>query len=177
MSRVGKHPVVVPAGVDVVVAGQSVTVKGKLGELKRTLPPEVEIVVENGIVRVSPRDDSTRARAMWGTSRSLIDSMVKGVSEGFKVGLELSGVGYRAAAGGGVLTLQLGYSHNIEYNIPAGIDISCERPTRITVSGVDRQRVGQVAAEVRAFRKPEPYKGKGIRYADERVRRKEGKKK
>ena len=114
---------------------------------------------------------------MWGTSRSLIDSMVKGVSEGFKVGLEISGVGYRAATAGRVLTLQLGYSHNIEYKIPAGIDISCERPTRIAVSGADRQRVGQVAADIRAFRKPEPYKGKGIRYATERVRRKEGKKK
>ena len=177
MSRVGKHPVVVPAGVDVVVAGQSVAVKGKLGELTRTMPPEVEIVVDNGVVRVSPRDDSARARAMWGTTRSLVNSMVTGVSEGFKVSLEISGVGYRAAAADGVLTLQLGYSHNIAYKIPAGIDISCERPTRIAVSGVDRQRVGQAAAEIRAFRKPEPYKGKGIRYSDERVRRKEGKKK
>ena len=177
MSRVGKHPVVVPSGVDVAIAGQVVTVKGKLGELNATLPPEVEIVAENGTVRVNPRDDSTRARAMWGTSRSMVANMVTGVSEGFKVDLEISGVGFRAAISGRVLTLQLGYSHKIEYQIPEGIDVACERPTRIAVSGADRQRVGQVAAEIRAFRKPEPYKGKGIRYANERVRRKEGKKK
>ncbi len=177
MSRVGKHPVVVPSGVDVAVAGQAVTVKGKLGELSATLPPEVEIVAENGSVRVNPRDDSIRARAMWGTSRSVIANMVTGVSEGFKVDLEINGVGFRAATSGQVLTLQLGYSHNIEYQIPEGIEVACERPTRIAVSGADRQRVGQVAAEIRAFRKPEPYKGKGIKYANERVRRKEGKKK
>ena len=177
MSRVGKHPVVVPSGVDVAIAGQVVTVKGKLGELNATLPPEVEIVAENGTVRVNPRDDSTRARAMWGTSRSMVANMVTGVSEGFKVDLEISGVGFRAAISGRVLTLQLGFSHTIEYRIPEGIDVACERPTRIAVSGADRQRVGQVAAEIRAFRKPEPYKGKGIRYANERVRRKEGKKK
>jgi large subunit ribosomal protein L6 len=177
MSRVGKHPVVVPTGVDIAVTGQAVTVKGKLGELKATLPPEVQVEVEAGSVRVSPRDDTTRARAMWGTSRSLVNSMVTGVSEGFRVDLEISGVGFRAATAGRVLTLQLGYSHNIEYKIPEGIDIACERPTRIAVSGASRQKVGQVAAEIRAFRRPEPYKGKGIRYANERVRRKEGKKK
>ena len=177
MSRVGKHPVVVPSGVAIAIAGQVVTVKGKLGELNATLPPEVEIVAENGTVRVNPRDDSTRARAMWGTSRSMVANMVTGVSEGFKVDLEISGVGFRAAISGRVLTLQLGFSHTIEYRIPEGIDVACERPTRIAVSGADRQRVGQVAAEIRAFRKPEPYKGKGIRYANERVRRKEGKKK
>ena len=177
MSRVGKHPVVVPSGVAIAIAGQVVTVKGKLGELNATLPPEVEIVAENGTVRVNPRDDSTRARAMWGTSRSMVANMVTGVSEGFKVDLEINGVGFRAAISGRVLTLQLGFSHTIEYRIPEGIDVACERPTRIAVSGADRQRVGQVAAEIRAFRKPEPYKGKGIRYANERVRRKEGKKK
>ncbi len=177
MSRVGKHPVVVPDGVDIAVAGQVVTVKGKLGELSATLPPEVQIVVENDAVRVSPRDDSTRARAMWGTSRSLVNNMVTGVSEGFKIGLEIHGVGFRAAIDGKVLKLQLGYSHDIKYPIPEGITITCERPTRIAVSGADRQRVGQVAADIRAFRKPEPYKGKGIRYENEWVRRKEGKKK
>ncbi len=177
MSRIGKHPVAVPGGVDVAVAGQAVTVKGKRGELSVTLPPEVEIVVEDGAIRVKPRDDSARARAMWGTSRSLVNNMVTGVSEGFKVDLEINGVGYRASTDGKVLTLRLGFSHDIEFPIPEGIDITCERPTRIAVAGADRQRVGQVAADIRAFRKPEPYKGKGIRYENEWVRRKEGKKK
>ena len=177
MSRVGKHPVAIPSGVDVAVEGQSVTVKGKLGELSATLPPEVKVVLEDGNIRVDPRTGNTRDRAMWGTSRSVINNLVTGVSEGFTKVLVIAGVGYRASTDGKELTLQLGYSHDIHYPIPAGIEIKCERPTQIAVSGADRQRVGQVAAEIRAFRRPEPYKGKGIRYAGERVRRKEGKKK
>ena len=177
MSRVGKHPVTIPNGVEVAVDGQSVTAKGKLGELSATLPPEVEVAMEDGAIRVSPRGEGNRARAMWGTSRSMVNNLVVGVSEGFTKVLEMSGVGYRASVGNEVLTLQVGFSHDIRYPIPEGITIACERPTRVAVSGADRQRVGQVAAEIRAFRKPEPYKGKGIRYAGERVRRKEGKKK
>ncbi len=177
MSRVGKHPVELPGGVDVALAGQAVTVKGKLGELSATLPPEVEVALVDGKVWVKPRDETTRSRAMWGTSRSVVNNMVLGVSEGFKVELEINGVGYRAASAGNTLTLQLGFSSDVVYPIPAGIEISCERPTRIAVSGIDRQKVGQVAAEIRSYRKPEPYKGKGIRYVGERVRRKEGKKK
>ncbi|MFQ5784074.1 MAG: 50S ribosomal protein L6 [Alphaproteobacteria bacterium] len=177
MSRVGKHAVVVPSGVDVAVSGQLVTVKGQRGELSATLPPEVRVAIEDGNVRVRPCNESARARAMWGTSRSMVNNMVTGVSGGFRIDLVITGVGYRAATDGKALTLQLGYSHDIHYPIPKGIEIKCERPTMVSVSGADRQRVGQVAAEIRAFRKPEPYKGKGIRYADERIRRKEGKKK
>jgi large subunit ribosomal protein L6 len=177
MSRVGKHPVEIPSGVDVVLAGQAVTVKGKLGELSATLPSDVEVSIDDGKVWVKPCDETKRSRAMWGTSRSVVNNMVMGVSEGFKVDLEISGVGYRAASDGKALTLQLGFSGDVHYAIPAGIKITCERPTQITVFGTDRQRVGQVAAEIRSYRKPEPYKGKGIRYVGERVRRKEGKKK
>ncbi len=177
MSRVGKHPVVIPSGVDVALIGQEIKVKGKLGELSTMLTNDVIVGVGDGQVSVKPVDQGKRARSMWGTSRSLIDNMVTGVSEGFKVELEIQGVGYRAAVAGQTLTLQLGYSHDIEYPMPEGIKIECEKPTQIVVSGIDRQRVGQVAAEIRNFRKPEPYKGKGIRYAGEWVRRKEGKKK
>ncbi len=159
MSRVGKHPVTIPNGVEVAVDGQSVTAKGKLGELSATLPPEVEVAMEGGAIRVSPRSEGNRARAMWGTSRSMVNNLVVGVSEGFTKVLEMTGVGYRASVGNNVLTLQVGYSHDVEYPIPEGIAITCERPTQVTVSGADRQRVGQVAAEIRAFRKPEPYKG------------------
>ena len=177
MSRVGKHPVPVPAGVEVAVSGAAVRVKGALGELAFTFTPDVEIALDGDAVRVRPVDDLKRARSMWGTARSVIDNMVTGVAKGFTKVLEINGVGYRAACDGKVLTLQLGYSHDIKYPVPAGITIKCERPTVIAISGADRQQVGQVAAEIRAFRKPEPYKGKGIRYAGERIRRKEGKKK
>ena len=177
MSRVGKHPVVIPSGVDVAIVGQQIKVKGKLGELSVQLTDDVQIGVGDGQVTVTPINQGKRARSMWGTSRSIIDNMVTGVSEGFKVELEIQGVGYRASVSGKTLTLQLGYSHDIEYPMPEGIKIECEKPTQIAVSGIDRQRVGQVAAEIREFRKPEPYKGKGIRYVGEWVRRKEGKKK
>jgi len=177
MSRVGKHPVEIPAGVEVALADQAITVKGQRGQLSAALPPEVDVTVEDRNVWVRPRDDSKRARAMWGTSRSIVNNMVVGVSEGFVINLEINGVGYRAASDGKTLTLQLGYSHDVVYPIPEGIEIKCERPTLIRVSGADRQRVGQVAAEIRAYRRPEPYKGKGIKYANEWIRRKEGKKK
>ena len=177
MSRVGKLPVPLPDGVEGDISGQDVTVKGKLGVLNRTLVDEVEVVREDDRIVVRPRSNERRAQAMWGLSRSLVSNMVVGVSEGFSRKLEINGVGYRAAADGGLLNLQLGYSHEIKFAIPDGITVTCERPTAITVSGSDRQRVGQVAADIRALRKPEPYKGKGIKYAEEHIFRKEGKKK
>ncbi len=177
MSRVGQMPVEVPSGVEVSIDGRNVTAKGKLGELSLTLVDEVDLTREDDKLIVSPRNESKRARAMWGTSRSLLANVVRGVSEGFTVVLEINGVGYRAALEEKELVLQLGYSHEIRYPVPDGITIDSERPTHIAVSGADRQKVGQVAAEIRAFRKPEPYKGKGIKYQDEYIIRKEGKKK
>ena len=177
MSRIGKHPVEVPEGVNVDIVGQQVTAKGKLGELSVTLVDEVLAELDGDRIWVKPRDESKRARAMWGMSRSLVNNLVVGVAEGFTVRLEINGVGYRAAVQGQFLNLQLGYSHEINHPIPEGITVTCERPTLISVSGADRQKVGQFAAQVRAYRKPEPYKGKGIRYEGEYVRRKEGKKK
>lgn len=177
MSRIGQNPVSVPSGVSVDIAGQLVTAKGKLGELSVTLVDEVEISRDDGALVVRPRDDTQRARMMWGTMRSLLQNLVTGVDEGFTVNLEIVGVGYRAAVEGRELVLQLGYSHEIRFAIPDGIKIVCERPTVVAVSGADRQQVGQVAANIRAYRKPEPYKGKGIRYANEFILRKEGKKK
>jgi large subunit ribosomal protein L6 len=177
MSRVGKYPIAVPDGVVVDITGQAIKIKGKLGELAYTFRDDVDVALVDGNVTIKPRNNGKRARSMWGTSRSVISNMVVGVSEGFKVELEVVGVGYRAAVEGKALNLQLGYSHDIKYPMPEGISIACERPTHIAVSGIDRQKVGQVAAEIRGFRKPEPYKGKGVRYADEWVRRKEGKKK
>ncbi len=177
MSRVGQTPVEVPSGVEVKVDGRRVTATGKLGELSLMLVDEVDLAREDDKLIVSPRNESKRARAMWGTTRSLLDNIVRGVHEGFTVVLEISGVGYRAVIDGSELVLQLGYSHEIRYPVPDGITITSERPTHIAVSGADRQKVGQVAAEIRAYRKPEPYKGKGIRYRDEYIIRKEGKKK
>jgi large subunit ribosomal protein L6 len=177
MSRIGKHPVVVPGGVTVDVEGQKVSAKGKLGALVVTLPPEVEIAFADGKVTVSPRDEEKRSQAMWGMSRSLVQNLVQGVSEGYARKLEIAGVGYRAAVDGKVLNLQLGYSHDIKFAIPDDIKIVCDTPTAVTISGADKQRVGQIAAEVRGFRPPEPYKGKGVKYAEERILRKEGKKK
>ncbi len=177
MSRVGQLPVAVPAGVDVKIEDRRVTAKGKLGELSLTLVDEVDLTREDNMLVVSPRNDSKRARAMWGTSRSLLANIVRGVDQGFAIVLEIHGVGYRAAIDGDELVLQLGYSHEIRYPMPDGIAITSERPTHIVVSGADRQKVGQVAAQIRAYRKPEPYKGKGIRYQGEYIIRKEGKKK
>ena len=177
MSRVGKHPVEVPNGVEVAVEGRTVTAKGKLGQLAYQATKDVTVALEDGKVVVKPAQDSKRSRAMWGTARSRIQSMVTGVSEGFNKRLEINGVGYRAAIQGATLHLQLGFSHDISYPIPEGITIACERPTSVSISGADKQQVGQVAAEIRDFRPPEPYKGKGIKYADEIILRKEGKKK
>ena len=177
MSRIGQRPVELPSGVSVELKGQDLTVKGKIGELSVTLVDDVIASHEDNKIVIEPRDDSKRARAMWGMQRSLVNNMVTGVTDGFKVALEIVGVGYRAAVDGKTLRLQLGFSHDIEYPIPDGVQITCERPTSIAVSGANRQQVGQVAAEIRAFRKPEPYKGKGIRYAGEVVHMKEGKKK
>jgi large subunit ribosomal protein L6 len=177
MSRIGKYPVPVPTGVEVVVVGQQLTTKGKLGTLKLDVASQIETVFENGHIVVKPRFDTKEARTLWGTTRSLVNNMVTGVSKGFTVNLEINGVGYRAAVQGSNLNLQLGYSHDINFPIPDDVKIVCERPTAIAVTGADRQRVGEIAAKIREFRKPEPYKGKGVKYATETIRRKEGKKK
>ncbi len=177
MSRIGKHPVSIPKGVDVAVEGQTVKVKGKLGNLQETLPGEVLIALEDGSLAVKPREDDKRGLQMWGLARTLVQNMVTGVSDGFTRRLDISGVGYRANVDGNILNLQLGYSHDIKFAIPEDVKIVCETPTAIVISGFEKQRVGQIAAEIRGFRPPEPYKGKGVRYGDEVVRRKEGKKK
>ena len=177
MSRVGQKPVTVPEGIDIQIVDQLVRAKGKLGELSVTLPREVTVSREENLIWVKPREESKRARAMWGTSQAILTNLVIGVSEGYSKTLEIIGVGYRASVQGNALNLQLGYSHDINYPIREGIEIKCENQTTIAVSGADKQAVGQVAAEIRAFRKPEPYKGKGIRYRGEQVLRKEGKKK
>ena len=177
MSRIGKHPVAVPSGVEVQLSGQTLSAKGGLGTLHLVLTNEVTASIADGAVTIAPKNETKQSRAMWGTTRALVNNMVTGVSKGFSVTLEINGVGYRAAVQGSALNLQLGYSHDIAYPIPSDVKITCERPTVITLSGADRQRVGQVAAEIRAYRPPEPYKGKGIKYSTETVRRKEGKKK
>lgn len=177
MSRIGKKPVVLPKGVTAKVDAGAVSVKGPKGELKLKLVPEVEARIGDQEIVVTPRETSDRARAMWGMQRTLVSNLVKGVTEGFTERLEISGVGYRAALQGRNLQLQLGLSHDVNYPIPEGIQIVCERPTAITITGIDKQLVGQVASEIRSFRPPEPYKGKGVKYAGERIRRKEGKKK
>jgi large subunit ribosomal protein L6 len=175
MSRIGKKPVALPSGVTATVEGQTVKVKGPKGELKVTLASEVEASVGPDGVSVTPRKDMERAPAMWGLSRSLVNNLVLGVTQGFSSKLEIQGVGYRAAVQGKNLNLQLGFSHDVAYPIPSGIAITAEKPTMLTITGIDKQLVGQVAAEIRGYRPPEPYKGKGVRYADERVVRKEGK--
>jgi large subunit ribosomal protein L6 len=177
MSRVGKHAVVVPSGVTVEVKGQAIAVKGKLGTLDLVAPDEVDVNFADGKITVMPRHTTQRARAMWGTTRNNINNMVKGVAEGYRQVLEIEGVGFRAAVQGQDLVLQIGFSHEVKYTIPQHITIKAEKPTVIAISGFDKQKVGQVAAEIRGFKKPEPYKGKGIKYEGEKVRRKEGKKK
>lgn len=177
MSRVGKYPVPVPQGVQVALQGRTVVATGKLGELTLDLTDQVDVTVGGGTVAVAPRGGDRRARTMWGTTRSLIQSMVTGVSTGFVKSMEINGTGYRAAVQGKDLVLNLGYSHEVRYAIPPGITITCERPTAVKVAGADKRQVGQVAAEIRAYRGPEPYKGKGVRYENEQILRKEGKKK
>lgn len=177
MSRVGSSPVAVPDGIDIQITGQLVSAKGKLGELAVELPSDVEVTQDGGEIVVKPRSTSKRARMAWGTSRALVNNLVVGVSDGFSKTLEITGVGYRAAVQGKTLNLQLGFSHDVNFPIPEGISINCEGQTTIVISGADKQAVGQVAAEIRSYRKPEPYKGKGIKYAGEVIIRKEGKKK
>ena len=177
MSRVGKNPVAIPAGVNVEISSGKVSAKGKLGVLSIGLSSDVTVKVENGQVLVQPVGSSKKARMMWGTTRNLVRNMVNGVATGFSKSLEINGVGYRAAIQGKELILQLGFSHEVKYPIPEGITIKAEKPTALTISGADRQKVGQVAAEIRSYRGPEPYKGKGIKYDSETILRKEGKKK
>jgi large subunit ribosomal protein L6 len=178
MSRIGKKPVPLPKGVTASIEGKTVKVKGPKGELKTVLVEEIDATLdpEHGIV-LTPRKDMEAADRMWGMSRTQVNNLVHGVTHGFEQKLEIQGVGYRAAVQGKTLNLQLGFSHEVNYPIPAGIAIAAEKPTMLTVSGIDKQLVGQVAAEIRGYRPPEPYKGKGVRYAGEYVRRKEGKKK
>jgi large subunit ribosomal protein L6 len=177
MSRIGKKPVVIPAGVTAKVDGQLVSVKGAKGQLEFLVPDDVSVVHQDNAIKVDPRNDTKRARALWGTSRARVNNLVVGVTTGFEKKLEITGVGYRAAVQGKVLQLALGYSHDVNYPIPAGIAIVTPKPTEITITGIDKQQVGQVAAEIRAIRGPEPYKGKGVKYANEFIFRKEGKKK
>ena len=177
MSRIGKNPVAIPSGVEVTIANDLLTAKGGKGTLTVPLHELVSVSQDDGNVIVAPRDGSKRAITVWGTVRSLVNNAIVGASEGFTRKLEIRGVGYRAAVQGRTLNLQLGYSHDVNYPIPEGIEIKCERPTSVEIFGASKQQVGQVASEIRAFRKPEPFKGKGVRYADEYVRSKEGKKK
>lgn len=177
MSRIGKRPITVPKGVTVTLDGQTVTVKGPKAERSWTVADEVEVTQENGELNLAIRADTQRARAMWGLSRTLLDNMVVGVTDGFERTLELVGVGYRAAMKGNDLTLQLGFSHEVNVAAPAGVTFSVPKQTEIKISGPDKQVVGELAANIRKLRPPEPYKGKGVRYAGEKVRRKEGKKK
>ncbi|MCP4385750.1 MAG: 50S ribosomal protein L6 [Hyphomicrobiales bacterium] len=177
MSRIGKQPIEVPTGVTASVDGQKVSVKGPKGELAFVATDDVEFAVDEGLISVKPREETNRSRAVWGMSRTMVANLVEGVTKGFERKLEINGVGYRAAVQGSNLQLNVGYSHEVLFPIPDGITIATPKPTEIVVSGIDKQRVGQVAAEIREYRKPEPYKGKGIKYADEYIHRKEGKKK
>jgi len=177
MSRIGKLPIAIASGVTVTLDGQTVKAKGSKGELELTLVPEVTISQGEDGLTVAPVDDSQRARSMWGLSRSLVANMVQGVSEGFSKELEINGVGYRAQVQGKTLQLALGFSHDVNYPVPDGIEIKTPKPTEVVITGIDKQKVGQVAAEIRSYRPPEPYKGKGVKYVDEYIFRKEGKKK
>ena len=177
MSRVGKKPVPVPSGVTATVDGQMVKVKGTKGELSFLVPEEVLVALEDGAVTVNPRDTSKTARAKWGMSRAQVANLVEGVSKGFEKRLEINGVGYKAAVAGKTLKLSLGYSHDIDFAIPAGVTITTPKPTEVVVAGRDRQSLGQTVAEIREWRCPEPYQGKGVKYSDEFIFRKEGKQK
>jgi len=177
MSRIGKRAVAVPSGITANVEGQTVKVKGPKGALSAVLPDEVAVKLDGGQIKVDPRNETKRARSQWGTSRTLVANLIAGVTKGFEERLEINGVGYRAAVQGKNLQLALGYSHDVVYPIPEGITIVTPRPVEIVITGTDRQKVGQVAAEIRKYRPPEPYKGKGVKYAAERIYRKEGKKK
>ena len=177
MSRVGKYPVALPQGVTADLKDSHLAVKGKMGNLSLAIPSEVAVKIDGGSVMVSMPVESQRARVLWGTTRNNINNMVKGVTEGFKQVLEIEGVGFRAALAGKDLVMQLGFSHEVKYLVPEGITAKVDKQTVITITGIDKQKVGQISSEIRALKPPEPYKGKGIKYAGERVRRKEGKKK
>jgi large subunit ribosomal protein L6 len=177
MSRIGKKPVVIPSGVTLTVSGQTVTVKGPKGQLAWTVADEIEVKQDGSEVSLTPRQDTQRARGMWGLSRTLVANMIEGVTKGYEETLELVGVGYRAAMKGQALSMQLGFSHDVDIKPPAGISFATPKQTEIKISGIDKQVVGEMAARIRRIRPPEPYKGKGVRYAGEHVRRKEGKKK
>jgi large subunit ribosomal protein L6 len=177
MSRIGNKAVSVPTGVTGNVEGQTVKVKGPKGALQLVLHDDVSVSMDKGAFKIEPRGDGKRARSLWGTSRTLVANLISGVTKGFEEKLEISGVGYRAAVQGKSLNLQLGFSHDINFKIPDGIAITTPKPTEIVITGVDKQKVGQVAAEIRGYRPPEPYKGKGVKYTGEYIFRKEGKKK
>ena len=177
MSRVGKRPVAIPSGVTASVEGQTVKVKGPKGQLQFVVHDDVEVRSESGAIKVAPRIETNRAQAMYGTARAQVANLVEGVTKGFEKKLEITGVGYRAALQGKNLQIALGYSHDVIFAIPEGIAITTPKPTEILITGIDKQKVGQVAAEIRSFRPPEPYKGKGVKYANEYIFRKEGKKK
>ena len=177
MSRIGKKAVAIPAGVTVTLDGQTVTVKGPKGELSWTVAEEIEVKQDGGELTLSKRIEGQRAQAMWGLSRTLVANMVTGVTTGYERSLELVGVGYRAAMKGSALSMQLGFSHEVDIPAPAGISFAVPKQTEVKISGIDKQQVGEIAAQIRRIRPPEPYKGKGVRYAGEQVRRKEGKKK
>jgi large subunit ribosomal protein L6 len=177
MSRVGKYPVELPAGVTVAIVGRLLSATGKLGSLSMPLTDHVDATVEGNTVSVKPRTNEAQARMMWGTTRSLVASLVKGVSDGFTKTLEITGTGFRASVQGKNLVVNLGFSHDVVYPVPQGITITTPRPTAIVIAGMDKRQVGQVAAELRSYRPPEPYKGKGVKYENEQIRRKEGKKK
>jgi large subunit ribosomal protein L6 len=177
MSRIGKRPVTIPSGVTATVEGQTVKMKGPKGQLQFIAHNDVEVKFDKGVIRVEPRAETNRARALYGTARAQIANLVAGVTKGFEKKLEITGVGYRAAMAGKNLQLALGYSHDVIFKIPEGIQVAVPKPTEITITGSDIQKVGQVAAEIRAFRPPEPYKGKGVKYVGEFIFRKEGKKK
>jgi large subunit ribosomal protein L6 len=177
MSRIGKKAIAVPQGVTASVTGQTVRMKGPKGELSFVLPDDIEGKLEDGQIKVDPREKTQRARSMWGLSRSMVQNLATGVTQGFERKLEIEGVGYRASVQGKNLVLALGYSHDVNYPIPQGITITTPKPTEIVIAGSDKQQVGQVAAEIREWRPPEPYKGKGVRYSGEFIFRKEGKKK
>ena len=177
MSRIGKKPVQLPDGIEADIVANQITIKGQKGQLNQTFPESVKLEKEDDKILISPLNETKNAKAAWGMTRTIINNMVLGVSTGFNRNLEINGVGYRASKEANILTLQLGFSHDIKLAIPEDLEVKCVKPTEISISGINKQRVGQFASEIRRLRKPEPYKGKGIKYQEEVIRRKEGKKK
>ena len=177
MSRVGKKPIELPEGITVAISSNEITIKGKKGELNATFPDTIKLQKNQDKITIVPLNETKNAKSAWGMTRTIVNNMVLGVSEGYTKNLEINGVGYRASIEGNILTLQLGYSHDIKLAIPGDLDVKCIKPTEVSVNGINKQKVGQFASEIRKLRKPEPYKGKGIKYQNEFIRRKEGKKK